>query len=261
MFSLSAFRSVLTISATQPVRAMSVKAAAASATTKTRTKKETASTTRAASTKEAKTKTKTKTKKEASPKPKAKKVVPVKPKKVEALSMPKRPSTAWGMFFVEHLDNVRASGKPVVPTVETVAASAQWKQLSDAQKQVYKDRYQANLAEFKKHTSQRLEELTPMEFKIENARRQALRAAGKRGLPSLKDPNAPKRPLSSFFRYAQDQRSSGKFASLAVKDQARAIAEGWRNVPEHEKSRYSELTREANEAYKVERAAYLEANK
>lgn len=50
--------------------------------------------------------------------------------------MPKRPSTAWGLFFVEHLDKVRASGKAVVPTVETVVASAQWKQLSDAQKQV-----------------------------------------------------------------------------------------------------------------------------
>jgi hypothetical protein len=50
--------------------------------------------------------------------------------------MPKRPSTAWGLFFVEHLDKVRASGKPVVPTTETVIASAQWKQLSDAQKQV-----------------------------------------------------------------------------------------------------------------------------
>lgn len=50
--------------------------------------------------------------------------------------MPKRPSTAWGLFFVEHLDKVRASGKPVVPTTETLVASAQWKQLSDAQKQV-----------------------------------------------------------------------------------------------------------------------------
>ncbi|KAF9125997.1 exp1-like protein [Linnemannia schmuckeri] len=239
MFSLSAFRSALTLSAAQPVRAMSVKAAAASATTKTRTKKASSTT----STKAASTKGKA-TKKESSPKPKTKKVAPVKPKKVEALSMPKRPSTAWGLFFVEHLDKVRASGKAVVPTTETVIASAQWKQLSDAQKQVYKDKYNANLIEFKKNTSKRLEELTPEEFKIENARRQALRAAGKRGLPSLKDPNAPKRPLSSFFRYAQDQRTTGN----------------WSKAPEHEKSRYTELAREANEKYKAERAAYLAAN-
>ncbi|KAH7058220.1 high mobility group box domain-containing protein [Linnemannia elongata] len=174
--------------------------------------------------------------------------------------MPKRPSTAWGLFFVEHLDKVRASGKAVVPTVETVVASAQWKQLSDAQKQVYKDKYNANLIEFKKNTSKRLEELTPEEFKIENARRQALRAAGKRGLPSLKDPNAPKRPLSSFFRFAQDQRKEGKFASLPIKEQAKAIAESWSKAPEHEKSRYTELARDANEKYKAERAAYLAAN-
>ncbi|KAK3805693.1 MAG: hypothetical protein JOS17DRAFT_768347 [Linnemannia elongata] len=255
MFSLSAFRSALTLSAAQPMRAMSVKAATASATTKTRTKKEPTTTTKKAASTKGKA-----AKKEAAPKPKAKKAIPVKPKKVEALSMPKRPSTAWGLFFVEHLDKVRASGKAVVPTTETVVASAQWKQLSDAQKQVYKDKYNANLVEFKKNTSKRLEELTPEEFKIENARRQALRAAGKRGLPSLKDPNAPKRPLSSFFRYAQDQRKEGKFASLPIKEQAKAIAESWSKAPEHEKSRYTELAREANEKYKAERAAYLAAN-
>ncbi|KAG0062357.1 exp1-like protein [Linnemannia elongata] len=254
MFSLSAFRSALTLSAAQPMRAMSVKATAASATTTTRTKKESTTTTKKAAS------TKGKTSKKEAATPKAKKVVPAKPKKVEALSMPKRPSTAWGLFFVEHLDKVRASGKAVVPTVETVVASAQWKQLSDAQKQVYKDKYNANLIEFKKNTSKRLEELTPEEFKIENARRQALRAAGKRGLPSLKDPNAPKRPLSSFFRFAQDQRKEGKFASLPIKEQAKAIAESWSKAPEHEKSRYTELARDANEKYKAERAAYLAAN-
>ncbi|KAG0274712.1 exp1-like protein [Linnemannia exigua] len=257
MFSLSAFRSVLAISATQPMRAMSVKAAAASATTKTRIKKETTSTTKAAAPAKG---TKNKAKKEVAPKPKAKKVAPVKPKKVEAISMPKRPSTAWGLFFVEHLDKVRASGKAIIPTAETTVASAQWKQLSEAQKQVYKDKYQANLAEFKKNTSKRLEELTPEEFRIENARRQALRAAGKRGLPSLKDPNAPKRPLSSFFRYAQDQRDAGKVSSLPIKDQAKALAESWKRISEQEKARYVELSREATEAYKVKRAAYLEGN-
>ncbi|KAF9340724.1 exp1-like protein [Linnemannia elongata] len=254
MFSLSAFRSALTLSAAQPMRAMSVKATAASATTTTRTKKEPTTTTKKAAS------TKGKPSKKEAATPKTKKVVPAKPKKVEALSMPKRPSTAWGLFFVEHLDKVRASGKAVVPTVETVVASAQWKQLSDAQKQVYKDKYNANLIEFKKNTSKRLEELTPEEFKIENARRQALRAAGKRGLPSLKDPNAPKRPLSSFFRFAQDQRKEGKFASLPIKEQAKAIAESWSKAPEHEKSRYTELARDANEKYKAERAAYLAAN-
>jgi len=55
---------------------------------------------------------------------------------VDPIPMPKRPSTAWGLFFVEHLDKVRASGKPVVPTAETVVAAAQWKVLPESQKQV-----------------------------------------------------------------------------------------------------------------------------
>ncbi|KAF9396684.1 hypothetical protein BGZ94_006469, partial [Podila epigama] len=70
---------------------------------------------------------------------------------------------------------------------------------------VYQIKYKANYALFKQQTKDRLEELTPAQYKIENQRRQALRDAGRKGLPALKDPHAPKRPLSSFFRFAKDQ--------------------------------------------------------
>ena len=113
------------------------------------------------------------------------------------------------------------------------------------------------MAEFKKNTSQRLEELTPEEFKIENARRQALRAAGKSSLPSLKDPNAPKRPLGSFFLFAQDQRQSGKYASLPVKEQVKAISLEWKNMPVQDKSRYTEIANKASEEYKAKKVAYF----
>jgi len=50
--------------------------------------------------------------------------------------MPKRPSTPWNLFFMDHLEKVRAEGRAVVPTVEGAAASALWKELSPEQKQV-----------------------------------------------------------------------------------------------------------------------------
>ncbi|KAF9911072.1 exp1-like protein [Lobosporangium transversale] len=189
--------------------------------------------------------------------PKEQKVKAAKPpKKTPALAMPKRPGTSWNMFFREHMERVKASGKPVVPTVEGAIAAQLWKGLSEDEKQVYQDRYKANFEQFKKETKQRLQELTPAEYKAENQRRQALRDSGKKGLPSLKDPNAPKRPLSNFFLYAKDLRESGKYAHLSLKEQSKAFADAWATLPEAQKNKYTEMNRVAMEAYKIEKAAY-----
>ncbi|KAF9980633.1 exp1-like protein [Mortierella antarctica] len=263
MSGLSAFRA-LSISAssafqTQAIRTMAVKAAGASVVSKPKVKKEASSSTRTATSKAASSKASS-SKAASASKPKAKKVVPApKPKKAEALPMPKRPSTSWGTFFVEHLDKVRASGQNVVPTKESAVAAARWKEMSESEKQVYKDRYKAALDEFKKQTEERLQELTPAQYKIENSRRQALRAAGKKSLPSLKDPNAPKRPLSSFFLFAQEQRNTGKFSHLPLKEQATAFAEAWEESAD--KHIYLERSRVAMAAYKKEKAAYEAQNK
>ncbi|KAF9391627.1 exp1-like protein [Mortierella sp. AD011] len=265
MLSLSAFRSLslLSLAPTQAIRHMAVKAAASSAAPKAK-----GSSKKTESTKSAKTATKTKAKatkkaeKTKAAKPKAKKAESKpKPKpKVKPIDLPKRPGTAWSLFFVEHLDKVKASGKEVVPVAETANASAIWKQLSDEQKKKYDDKYRANLAEFKKQMEQRLQELSPAEFKLENSRRQALRAAGKKSLPSLKDPNAPKRPLSSFFLFARELRESGKYSALPLRDQAKTFAEAWGKASESEKADYTKRAQDALTAYKAEKAAY-EASK
>ncbi|KAF9272745.1 exp1-like protein [Mortierella alpina] len=256
MSGLSAFRALsITASAafqTQAIRTMAVKAAGASAVSKPKTKKATSST-KTATSKAASSKT------ASALKAKAKKAAPApKPKKAEALPMPKRPSTSWGLFFVEHLNKVRASGQNVVPTKESAVAAARWKEMSESEKQVYKDKYRVDLEEFKRQTQERLQELTPAQYKIENSRRQALRAAGKKSLPSLKDPNAPKRPLTSFFLFAQDQRNAGKFSDLPMKEQGAKFAEAWKTFAD--KHTYEERARVAREAWKKEKAAYEAQN-
>ncbi|KAF8918033.1 hypothetical protein EDD21DRAFT_393533 [Dissophora ornata] len=262
MLSLSAFRALSFSSvapATQAVRFMAVKAAATSTAAKPAAKKETPGSTKSTKATAAKTTkaTKATTPTKAAKPVKAKKVAEKpKAKKIAPLPMPKRPSTPWNLFFMEHLDKVKASGEPIVPTVETANASVLWKQLAEDQKKVYEDKYRASFEIFKKQVSDRLQELTPAEFKQENARRSALRAAGKKNLPSLKDPNAPKRPLSSFFRFAQDQRKAGKFSDLPLKDQVRSFAAAWKSISPSEKTRYDELSRVALDQYKADKARY-----
>ncbi|KAF9371236.1 exp1-like protein [Podila verticillata] len=248
LINLTAFRSALTISAPMHVRTMATKAAASTAAKAKTTKKDT---------KDTKDKA-TKTTKSKAPKVKAEK--PAKPVKITPVVLPKRPSTAWNMFFMEHLDKVKASGRAIVPIQETPKAAADWKALSASEKQAYTDIYQRNMTVYHKQIEARLQELTPAEYKLENTRRQALRAAGKKGLPSLKDPNAPKRPLSSFFRFAQDQRAQGQHADLPLNERAKAFAAAWENASQSTKDRYIEDARKAQAEYQVKKTAY-EASK
>ncbi|KAG0055927.1 exp1-like protein [Gryganskiella cystojenkinii] len=256
--SLSAFRSVLSQvrpfnAVQQPIRFMAVKATAAS--TATKVKSATAPKTAPAKKTDSTAKKSTKTTKTKAEKPK-KAVAPPKPKKIPAVDLPKRPSTSWALFFVEHLEKVRASGKPVIPTTEGTVAAAIWKNLTPVQKQVYTDRYKTSRAAYEKQISSRLQELTPAEFELENSRRRALKAAGKKGMKLLRDPNAPKRPLSSYFLFAQEQRESGKFADLPIKEQAVAMANAWKEISEREKSRFADQSKINLEAYKAQKVAY-----
>ncbi|KAF9429602.1 exp1-like protein [Entomortierella beljakovae] len=261
MLGLSVFRSlsISSVLPTQVVRGMATKAAASSAAASASKKKAssepakgTKGTKATKATKDAKAKKEKKSAKAAKPVKKAEKP---KPLKIKPVDIPKRPLTSWGLFYVEHLNKVRAAGDPIVPTKETVAASAIWKELSDSQKQPYEIKYQENVAEYKKLLDQRLQELSPSDYKLENSRRQALRAAGKR-ISSLKDPNAPKRPPGSFLLYAQDQRTSNVFSTLPLTEQSKAIGEAWRKASDAEKAKYIEASQVALKAYQAAKVDY-----
>jgi hypothetical protein len=73
-----------------------------------------------------------------------------------------------------------------------------------------------------------------------------------------KDPNAPKRPLSAFFIFSQDERPKIKVvnASLSVADVAKVIGEKWRAAPDDLKRKYEKAAKEAKERYEVVLQAY-----
>ncbi|CAF0818843.1 unnamed protein product [Didymodactylos carnosus] len=73
-----------------------------------------------------------------------------------------------------------------------------------------------------------------------------------------KDPNAPKRPLSAFFLFSQDERPGikQKNSALSVADVAKQIGERWRGAGDDVKKKYEKLAKEAKEKYEKEFAAY-----
>ena len=73
-----------------------------------------------------------------------------------------------------------------------------------------------------------------------------------------KDPNAPKRPLSTFFLFSQDERPKIKKdnPALSVADIAKLIGERWRAIGEDKKRHYEERARVEKERYDREIAEY-----
>ena len=58
----------------------------------------------------------------------------------------------------------------------------------------------------------------------------------------MKDPNAPKRPLSAFFVFSADRRAAIKEEQpeLAVKDIARALGAEWSELSDDDKKPYQD---------------------
>jgi len=69
----------------------------------------------------------------------------------------------------------------------------------------------------------------------------------------LKDPNAPKKPLSGYLLFAKDVRKENPETKMATK----AIAEMWKELDEGKKAKYNKKSKKASEAYKAQIAEYV----
>lgn len=71
----------------------------------------------------------------------------------------------------------------------------------------------------------------------------------------VKDPNAPKRPLSGYMRFNKAQRElmKSKGTKMAGKDASKAIGELWSKLKQSEKDKYNREATEELDAYKAEK--------
>ena len=83
--------------------------------------------------------------------------------------------------------------------------------------------------------------LSPEDIKRENAYRSAQRKAGKSRKGNIKDPNAPKKPLSAYFMFLQRIRSDPELVREVFGDETETtkqsvLAAGkWRSMTDDER--------------------------
>ncbi|TEB29547.1 hypothetical protein FA13DRAFT_1632034 [Coprinellus micaceus] len=85
-------------------------------------------------------------------------------------------------------------------------------------------------------------------------------AAGKKRkrTTKIKDPNAPKRPPSSYILFQNEIRNElrKQFPEINNSQLLSLISEKWKSLPEAEKERYNERNRSAKARYSVQKQAY-----
>lgn len=81
-------------------------------------------------------------------------------------------------------------------------------------------------------------------------------ATGKGKTKKVKDPNAPKRPLSAYFFFAKDKRAEvlKKNPGMSVTEVAKALGEQWRGLGD--KSKYEKMAVNDKARYEKEMKKY-----
>ncbi|OQS54268.1 hypothetical protein EHP00_1849 [Ecytonucleospora hepatopenaei] len=76
-----------------------------------------------------------------------------------------------------------------------------------------------------------------------------------------KDPNAPKRPLSSYMIYSQEIRQTDEeIKKLSITEQTKAISSLWNELSEEEKKPYVEKAAKAKEEYTKKLEEYKQSD-
>ncbi len=73
-----------------------------------------------------------------------------------------------------------------------------------------------------------------------------------------KDPNAPKRPLSTFFLFCHDERPAVKvvYPTYSVGEVAKELGERWNKVTPEQKSKYEKQAGKEKQRYEIELSNY-----
>ena len=85
------------------------------------------------------------------------------------------------------------------------------------------------------------------------------KAAGKKKKPkALKDPSAPKRPLSAFFQFSQEQRPvvMAELGNISVTEVGKELGKRWAALDKETKSKYENLVTEAKAKYEEQMKTY-----
>lgn len=145
-------------------------------------------------------------------------------------------------------------------------AGQRYAALPDEKKREFQRKSLEAKAQWEKEMENWRQTLTPEDIKQENMYRTAQRKAGKSRKGNLKDPNAPKKPLSAYFLFLRAIRADAGLTQQVFEGeqettkQSVLAASKWRALPEAEKQPYLEKAEADKAEYERLRREYEAAN-
>ncbi|KZT06397.1 uncharacterized protein LAESUDRAFT_736842 [Laetiporus sulphureus 93-53] len=181
------------------------------------------------------------------------------------LRPPKLAPSAWQLYFTDWIAHHQASSDKKLNVAQAAKEAGQeYAKLTDAQKQPYKRRSQLAKEQRERELAAYMRTLTPEDIKRENAFRTAQRRAGKSRRGNIKDPNAPKKPLSAYFMFLQRIRSDPDLVKEVFGDETETtkqsvLAAGkWRSMTDEERKPFLAQAEQEKLEYEAARKMYEE---
>ncbi|WVQ64400.1 uncharacterized protein L199_002566 [Kwoniella botswanensis] len=192
------------------------------------------------------------------------------------LHPPRQAQSAWQLFFTDELNKAKAAasqgnspgGTPhhVKLNVAQIAkdAGVAYASLGDEQKKYYAQKVQESKEQYLKELAAWQATLTPEDIKAENAFRAQQRKEGKSRKGNLKDPNAPKKPLSAYFLFLKGIRENDDIRAKVWGEESETTkqsvlaAEKWRSLTDDEKKPYLQQAEHDKQEYEAARKIYEE---
>lgn len=178
-----------------------------------------------------------------------------KPPAKSHLHPPRQAQSAWQLFFTDELNKAKAAAAAQQVTspggtaqhaklnVAQIAKDAgiAYSNLNDEQKAYYAQKVQESKEQYARELVVWQATLTPDDIRAENAFRAQQRKDGKSRKGNLKDPNAPKKPLSAYFLFLKGIREDDDLRARVWADETETTkqsvlaAERWRGLSDEEK--------------------------
>ncbi|KTW27008.1 hypothetical protein T552_02500 [Pneumocystis carinii B80] len=179
-------------------------------------------------------------------------------KKLDALpAPPKRGESPWIVFIKEKFKQTIGTPKEILKQSSSI-----WKNMSQEERQTYKDISEEKKLQALRTYSNWVNSLSPQEIIKENNIRSQLRRQGKKGVTFIKDPRKPKRPLSSFLFFCAYARSCPDFIEkyaqgrTKITEQTKILAEKWATMGDSERQEFVNCSANDKERYQREMEIY-----
>ncbi|KAH9045280.1 hypothetical protein EDB85DRAFT_2070139 [Lactarius pseudohatsudake] len=181
------------------------------------------------------------------------------------LRPPKLAPSAWQLYFTDWIQRHQASSTRKLNVAQAAKeAGVEYARLTAQEKEPYKRRSLAMKEIRERELHAYMSSLTPEDIKRENTFRAAQRKAGKSRRGNIKDPNAPKKPLSAYFMFLQRIRSDPVLVREVFGDETETTkqsvlaAEKWRSMTDEERKPFLAQAEQEKLEYESARKLYEE---